>query len=186
MIGFGRIREYIKKFDTQQLYRAIGIVFGSVLLLISFMLYSYYSEIQQLERKFRRLNQQRDQARTILEKHAKVLQQRTKVDDILSKDKNFKIMQYFTNIEQRLQLTSLRTREPEISSEEVVDGYTEIKLTVTLTGLNMKQVADLLYALEQNERVFIKELTLTKVPGAPLVDATIGIATFEVTTTAEE
>lgn len=186
MMGFDRIREYIKKLDPQQLYRAIGIVFGVVLLIMSFLLYSYYSETQQLERKLRRLNQQREQARAILERYVKVLQQRAKVDEILAKDKNFKIIQYFTNIEQRLQLTQFRTREPEIASEEKVDGYTEIKLTVTLGGINMKQVADLLYALEQNERVYIKELTLTKMQGAPLVDMSLVIATFEATTTVEE
>lgn len=181
MIGFSRIRDYIKKLDTEQLFKAIGIVFGGVIVVVGVLLYSYYNGNDQLERKLRRLNQQRDQARVILEKYAKVRQQQAKVDEILAKDTNFKIMQYFTTIVQRLQLAQLITREPEISSEELVDGYTEIKLTVTLSGLNMKQVVDLMYALEQNERVYIKEITITKTQKAPIVDFALVIATFEAT-----
>ena len=76
------------------------------------------------------------------------------------------------------------SKEADWSTQELVPGYTEIKLDVGLSGLNMKQLVDLLYKIEQNERVYTKDLKIIKNLKSPTIDVTLVIATFEATTAA--
>lgn len=182
MLGFEKIKNYIKNLDTSETYRLIGIVLGIVVLVISIMLYTYSRAIGQLQQKLVTLNKQREEVRIILEKNARVQRQQAKVDDIISENKNFKLKDYFSTVIQALNLANLVSKEPEISSEDLVLGYNEIKLDVSLSGLNMKQLTDLLYKIEQNERVYTKDLKITKNLRSPSIDVTLVIATFEANT----
>lgn len=183
MLGFEKIKNYIKNLDLSETYRLIGIALGILILIVSIMLYTYSRSINKLKQNFIALNKQREEVRVILEKNARVQRQQAKVDAIISENKSFKIKDYFTTVVQSLNLANLVSKEPETSEEGLVPGYNEIKLDVSLSGLNMKQLTDLLYKIEQSERVYTKDLKITKNLRAPTIDVTLVIATFEATTT---
>lgn len=183
MIGFEKIRNFIKRLDTKQAYQFIGAILAVVILMMIIMLFGYYRSIQKLQQRLRRVNQQRQITRSILEKNEYVLQQQAKVDEILAQDKNFKIKEYFNGVVQAAGLTGLISKEADWSAQELVPGYTEIKLDVGFSGLNMKQLVDLLYKIEQNERVYTKDLKIIKNLKSPTIDVTLVIATFEATAT---
>jgi hypothetical protein len=183
MLGFEKIKNYIKNLDTRETYRLIGITLGVVILIVTIMLYTYSRGVKRLQETLVKVNKQREEVRKILEKNARVQKQQFKVDDILAQNKNFKIKEYFNSVIQSLNLSNLVSKEPEISSEDLVTGYNAIKLDVSLSGLNMKQLTDLLYKIEQNERVYTKDLKITKNLRAPTIDVSLVIATFEATST---
>ena len=57
----------------------------------------------------------------------------------------------------------------------------EIKLDVSFGDINMKELVELLYKIEQNERVYTKDLKITKNLKKPSIDVSMVIATFEAT-----
>jgi len=183
MLGFNKIIDFIKSFDEKEQQRFMVITGSVILLFVGIFMYRYYSNISQLQKRLHHVNQQREAARVILEQYDAVLQQQAKVAEILEQDKNFKIKQYLASVLQSLNLASLMSKDPEISSHDLVDGYSEIKLDASFTGMNMKQLINLLMVIEQNERVYIKDLKITKSRNTPTIDVSLVIATFEAAAT---
>ncbi len=48
-------------------------------------------------------------------------------------------------------------------------------------AMTMQQLVDLLYKIEQNERVYTKDLKITKKSKSPTIDVSLVIATLETT-----
>lgn len=173
-----RLTRFLRHLDERELYRLIGAVIGGLLLLIVFFCYFYFSTVQTLQRRLKTINQKRAEALTILSKYEIVTQQQQRVDALLKEKPDFRIKHFFTESLQELGLHAMLKKEPEISSQDLVGGYREIKLEARLSGLSMKQVVELLDRIEQNERVYVKEITMT-LRQQNMLDILLTIATFE-------
>lgn len=183
MMQLARVRNFLKNLDTQEVYKYTGIMLAVIILFSGIMLWRYFSGIETLQKRLAALNRQRSEARSLLEKNEYVLQQQARVDDILARDKNFKIKEYFISVVQKLGFGNLVSKDADISSNTLGNDYTEIKLDVSLSGMNMQQLVDLLYNIEQNERIYTKDLKITKSLRSPTIDVSLVIATFEATPT---
>ena len=63
--------------------------------------------------------------------------------------------------------------------QDLGNGYSEIKLDASFSGLSTRQFVDLLYRIEQSERIYTKEVVLVKAPKSSSLDLTIVIATLQ-------
>lgn len=180
---FDRLHRFLRYLDERDLYRFIGALIGGILLIIGIFLYFYFSTVSDLQRRIKSLNQKRTEALAILSKYEIVVQQQKSVDEILKKDPNFIIKHFFNTTLQSLGLTQYLKKDPDVSSQNLVSGYRELRLEARLTGLSMKQVVELLDKIEQNERVYVKEITMHATKQRTL-DTTLTIATFEAHATA--
>ncbi|HVW99634.1 MAG TPA: hypothetical protein VHA52_04210 [Candidatus Babeliaceae bacterium] len=180
-----RVRDFIVVLDRRQFYRYLAIAIGIFLILLGIVGYIHYRKIGTLERKLRRINQQRDEARTILQEHAMVKQQQADVDSILEKDRDFRLVKYFLSLVDQLSLRQNLTQDPIPMSEDLNNGYTEVRIPATFTNLNMKQVVELLQEIDKNDRVYTKELSLIKSSKSPTLDVTLIIATLQPKATTE-
>jgi uncharacterized membrane protein YhiD involved in acid resistance len=173
------IKNFIQELDRKEFKRYMMIGFAIFCVLIGLLIFMQKRKISNLESKLRRINQQRDEVRSILQEHALINQQRAAVDAILAKDKNFKITQYFDNLVKELGLTRFMTKEPTPDERDLNNGYDEIQLDATFKDMDMRQVTELLYKIEQNDRVYTKELALIKPPKSSKLDVSITIATLQ-------
>ncbi len=173
------IRNIIQDLDKKEFQRYLMIFFGIFYALIALLLYFQKRQMWNLEAKLKRVNQQRDEVRSILQEHALINQQRAAVDAILAKDKNFKLPQYFDLLTKHLGLFGYMSKEPVVSEHDLNNGYDEVQLDSAFKDLDIKQVTDLLYKIEQNDRVYTKEIALAKSPKAPKLDVSLVIATLQ-------
>lgn len=175
-----QIRDYILDLDESQAYKWIGGVIVAIVICCSIIIYSFYAATENAQKRLKRVNQLREEARVILEKHEMVKKQQQEVDTILMKDPAFKIKEYFTALLKELGLERNMTKSAEVSDpQDLNNGYSEVKLDAALSELNMKQLSNFLYKIEQNERIFTKELTITKALKSPTIDVTLVIATLQ-------
>ncbi len=175
-----KFRDFIYAREEKEIYTYIGIIIGIVVLIMGILLYTYTSRASNWQTKIKRINKQREETRTILQKYEMVKQQKTEVDTILAKDSSFKIKEYFTGVITELGLTPYNTKPAEVSEpQDLTSDYAEIKLDAGFTELTTKQLTDLLYKIEQNERVYTKELVITKALKTPTIDVTLVIATLQ-------
>lgn len=173
-------KNFIRNLEEREFYRYLAIVLGVLVLVLGILIYTNYSTVSGLELKLKRINKQREDTREILQKHETVKQQQAEVDAILAKDPTFKIKEYFTATVAELNLGQQNTKQAEVSEPQDLDnGYSEIKLNAGFTDLNMKQLCELLYKVEQNERIYTKELIITKALKTPTIDVTLVIATLQ-------
>jgi hypothetical protein len=177
------IQSYITSLDRQHLYRFIGGVLVGIILVILVVVYIRYSYIQQGLARLSDINEQRERIKVILTSAQRVKKQRQEVDAMLAKDEGFTISGYLETVLKRLHLSD-KTTIGEHSQVDLENGYRESTRNIRLTGMNMKEVCELLRELEQNERIYTKELEITRSSRQPqTIDVMLSVATLEPRTT---
>ena len=179
MNALDQVREYIQQLDAQQFQRYLIVLFAAIFLFSSFIVYRYYRSVSTLKKKIVYINNKREEVKELLERFEIVKQQQADVDTLLAKDKDFKIGGYFNTVMTQIGVAKNKTREPETSSEELDNGYTEIKLYASFSNMNTQKLTELLDTLEQNERIYTKELEIYKPNQGPTINVNLLIATLE-------
>jgi hypothetical protein len=183
---FQRFTRFVRLLDDKERYQFFAALLGAILLVLGLFFYRYYHAIHVQQRLVVRVQQQRIESEHILARYDIVLQQQQKVDALLQADPNFKIKQMFISTLQSLALLPKLSKDPEVHSGYLVEGYNEMKIEAVLHGLTMQELVTLLHTIEQNERVYIKEVKVQTSDGArDTLDSTVVIATFEATTAQE-
>jgi hypothetical protein len=165
--------------DRRSFYRYLGITLGIFFCIIGLLVYSHYASTTYLRGRLKRVNQQRETIRTVLQENEEVIRSKDAVDAILAQEPNFKIKDIFERTLKTLNMPQLLNRGVEISENDLANGYTEIKLAASFSGMDMKQVCELLYNIKQNIRIYTKELKLIKDQKTNLLDVTLIIGTLE-------
>jgi len=173
------IVNFVQELDSREFYRYLAIAGGVFLLIIGVIFFFQRRQIKELDRRLANVNKQRSVVRKILQGHALVEKQRQEVNTILDREPNFRIKEFFQLAVKDLGLTRMMSKDPVVLDNDLGNGYTETQLESNFKKLDMKQVEELMDKIEQNNRLFTKELALTKSRFAPKVDATLIIATLQ-------
>jgi|GEM_PF-3501306 len=174
------IRDFIKSLDDQLFYRYAAIIIAVVIVIMSGLMYWQIHSLNKEDKKLVVLGREREKTEKIVRDYKKFDQQRKEVDAILSKDESFKIKEQYQDIVQQVGLAQYQKEEPIVSPGGPVGDKSEIRLSASLDGINMKQLTDLLMAIASNERIYPVELELKKSSGlTPSLEVELKIATLE-------
>jgi hypothetical protein len=155
------IQQKIDDLDTKTFRIYAAIAGGLFCALAGIIIFRNYRAIQDRKLKLNYSNEQREELNSILTRYEQVKQQKAVVDAVLAQDPDFIIKEYVDTILQQQNLTASQSQQAELApQEELENGYTEIKLYLRLTGLNMQSIVQLLDALEKNSRIYTKDLEI--------------------------
>ncbi len=115
-------------------------------------------------------------------KDIQVKKQKAIVDEILNENKSFKLLGYFDEITNKLGIDkNVKEKSTSENTLEILTakGYKEVRVNATFTELNTRQLAELLDEFEKNERIYTKNLEITKSSKTPTIDVEIVIATLQ-------
>lgn len=178
---FQRLRTFIQELDERGFYKyAVGFLIIITLGLGGIMYTSHY-KIKNLQKRIKRVNTSRQNLQDILSTFEEVKQQKAEVAEILDKSKTFKIVGYIDQLIASLNLTRYKAGAI-TQSEESLDylpEYSEIKAVIPFAQMNMVQLAELLHEIEKKERIYTKELDITKSRTGNTIDVTLTIATLQ-------
>ena len=179
MVLLEQIKSFFDKLETKTFYYYIIGYIGACLVIFAISIFYFYSSINVLEKKIRDVNSSReDQIRIILETAAHVKQQQMMIEDILSKDPDFKIAGYFEEILNRLDL-----KDKKVSSEATTvdreDNYRKSELSAKFEGMTMQELTKLLQELEQKPRIATEKIEITKSKKQPkTIEVNLTISTL--------
>lgn len=173
------IQTYIDNLDKKEFRNYLLIFFSVLILLLGLILFQYHRSVNSLKSRMTTINKTRSKVRDLVTRYELVKKQQVEVNAILAKEKDFKINQYFEQLLSKLHLTSYKTQDVETVSEEVLDGYTEWTLYAQLNGINTRQMAELLHAIELEERLYTKALEIEQAPQGRTINIKLTIATLE-------
>jgi len=174
------LKNFIDEMDEKEYSRYILILVSCVIVLVFVMFFTHRRRISKLKKQINIINRRRRESRDLLERHEIVQNQKREVDLILSKNKTFKIKEYFSQVLDKLKLHSKSSKETEISTPADLDnGYSEIMLNATFTNITMQELCGLLYEVEKNSRIYLKELSMVKASNMDNLGATLVIATLQ-------
>jgi len=174
---FNKIKNFIAHLEQKEFYKYSGILLGVLLALVMAILYYNYSRVNFWKKQINKINDEREEIRTILEKDQQVLSQRAEVNTMLTEIPDFKIDGYFTTLVGKLGFIGAQKPTTEVRSSDREDPeYQEVLLTARFDTMNMKQLSELLDEIEQNGRIYTKDLEIIKskkTPDAIMVNLTI-------------
>ena len=173
-----RLRLAIEGLEQKDFYKYLIVVVACIIVLFSVFIFWHYSKVGSLTQRIEEVNEEReDKVRSILERKNVVEQQRKMINSILSKQKDFKIAGYFSELLGKLNLTATEQRTSEV---ELSNDYEEVQLTARFVKLKMKQLCDLLQEIEQKQRVYAKSLEIIRSNKDPkTIEVNLVIATLQ-------
>ena len=171
--------------EQEDFYKYIGGYLIGLFCACLIIVVYYFSAASSLKNTLNSLYKTQQESKILLDKVRIVEKQKERVNKLLDAEKSFKIKNYFEEVIKTLNLTSYQRKEAEVTEEEVLKNqYSEIKLSANLTGISTKQLCQMLETLEKKERIYTKNLMITKGRG-PTIDATITIGTLKQVTAKE-
>lgn len=165
--------------EQEDFYKYVGGYLIGLFIACSIIVGYYFSAASGLKTSLNSLYKTQQESRHLLEKVKVIEKQKDSVDTLLDTEKNFKIKNYFDELVRTLNLAPHQRKEAEVTEEEILKNqYSEIKLSAQLYGISMKQLCQLLETLEKKERLYTKDLAITKGRG-PTIDISITIGTLK-------
>ena len=173
---------YLNNSDENQFHKYmvgflifIGVATGSIM-------FQYYRKTSALKRQIAALNVTREEVKILLDRAQHVKKEQKDVDEMLALDPNFKIADDFEKALNKLGLSNKQLKKVEVTSQAREGRYQERILDARLANMTMKELTQLLQEIEQNRRVFPKELEISaSKKNQNAIDVNLKIATLEAT-----
>lgn len=180
------LNRFLAELDKRTFYKYVAGLLAAMILIMGIIFYVHHRKILNLRTQIKKLNTQRDEVQRLLSTFECVKQQKSEVEALLEKDKNFKIVGYVDDLLTSLGLAGNKAGlQQSEESLENIGAYTEIKVVVTLSDISTRQLAELLQQIEKNERVHMNTLTITKSPTKASIDASFTLGTVQSRATEE-
>lgn len=178
MIYLQKIKDSFLKLDTKDFYTRLIAFFVVLLCMHAGIIFYYFKATHAYKKEAQELYKKEAITQDLLIRLKKVHEQKEKIDEILNKEKNFKIKNFFEDIIQRLHLVSRQKGEVKLTEEDVLGKqYTQVTLQVQFQQINTQMLCEFLQALKEKERIYIKEVIITK-SGNTHISAQILFATI--------
>ena len=168
--------DFIRGLDKKEFIFYTFLYLGLCLILVFGIMIRHVYLIQDVKNKIEQLNEARKKVQISLTDFAQVVQQRNNVDALLKKDKNFYLQKFFQELVLRPTIM-LKNVSDKPSTKKLENGYTEESLAITLTAITTQQLCVLLKAIEEEERIYIKFIDISK-PVAKKITVAMVIATL--------
>jgi len=174
-----KLQKFLDTLDEKTFYKYLGIASLGLFLVIGLIIFNYYRTTSYWHAKIETTNELREDIQLLLTKAQQIKTMQAEANRMLAEDEDFKIRGYFENLLNQLRIPAQNIVEINITP---VDRDTKIReniLTAKLTDMNMKQLTELLEEIEQNKRVYIKEVEITKSKKRPnTIDISLTFATL--------
>jgi hypothetical protein len=162
MIIVSTLQEFFDSLDAKQFYTYMGSFFGALfILMISILIYYYYASSSSQE-QIQELNSMRNDVEKLLSKAQMVDRQRSEVKKALAENENFKIAEYWETLLNELKLTNKQSQKAKIEKAELEDTYQEDILIAHFVDMTMKELTELLDALDKKPLVSTKTLEINQ------------------------
>lgn len=171
------IQSFIESLEEKNFYKYLALTIGIIICIVSLIFFGYYRALNTINDRIIMINDLRENVQQALTASKKIKKQREQINTILAKDVDFKMGAYFTDLLASLKLTE-KKQAVDYSHIDHVGAYRESILKAKLTDLTMKDLCELLYAIEKNQRMYVKELEIVKSRKGNL-DINLTIATLE-------
>ncbi|MEP6804191.1 MAG: hypothetical protein ABI892_06700 [Flavobacterium sp.] len=179
MIQLDQIKTFISTIETKTFYNYVLGYIAACTILCGVTVFYYYRSTNKLYKTIKDINSSRETVLTILEDAARVQQQQAAVEDILSKDIDFKIGGYLIDLLADLKLKNKVIKTGEVTATDLDNKYRKTELSIQFEDMTMQELTILLQALENNPRIVTDRLEITKSKKKPkTIEVALTISTL--------
>lgn len=175
------ITDALSSLNKQQFKLALYAAIAFFIVICGGLVFWHISAMKQIQQQYSKINEQRKAARILLGKQQLVNEQKYTAEENLSKDKNYKLIEGIGSLVQQLGLQQKVKSRNIVATEDSFrgSGYAEVQAELVLTGLNTFQLVKLLQAIEENQRLFLKKVTIEQPVADGPLNVTLSISTLQ-------
>jgi len=177
MFNIESVYDYVQGLNYKEMIRLQLTYFIGFFLIVSLLIYRNFNLLAEAQQKTKILNKARRDVQVILTEYDHTKKKMHEVDILLTKDKNFYIQKYYKDTVDTLDI--MNQKASNLVSQTWPNGYIEESLPINFTAINMKQLCNFLEAIQENTRVFIKKLDISKSPVDKKINVSLVIATLQ-------
>lgn len=177
MIYLESLKEYILGLSYKEVLRIFSVYIIAFFVIVLFLVYRHFGIVVSMEQKTKQLNKARQQVQVILTEFAHIKNKKSEVDDLLAKDKSFYIQKYYQDTIATLHIPNQTVST--LKSQSWPNGYIEESVEITLSLITMKDLCQLLQALQKTPQVFIKNIDISKANVEQKINVNMAIATLK-------
>lgn len=170
------LQEYLSSFDKKEIRRFSYIYFAVCFLIVLGIIGYYIYSLEEMKNKISLLNKSRKSSQSIFTQYQGVKQQKQKVDEALTQNKNFNILRFFQDVVQKRNLTGQTTTK--LGSQKLPNGYLEENLQITITQIDTKTLSEILLEIQEETIVYTVSVDITKQNFAKKINLSMIIATL--------
>lgn len=171
---------FLERLDPKDFYKYMGVTLVGITFISFFIMYRFVSSANHYQQEINSINIQREEIRELIEKATLIKRQKQAINAMLEADPDFRIGGYFLDTLKQLHLTQKSETSSVTPQERPEQGYNENILSVKFTDMNMKELTELLDMLDQNKRIYTKELDIQRSKKAPqTLEVHLTIATLQ-------
>lgn len=170
------IRNFIRGLDKKEFFLYSAAYVGTCIIIIVGILARHVYLVQDGTEKIKQINNTRKNIQKILTDFSTVEEQRSKVEAMLKKDKNFRIQKFFQDTATKAAVFA--HAKEKFAKQNLEQGYAEESLHINLAQVTMKQLCTLLQDIENEPRVYIKFVDITKKDATKKINVEMMIATL--------
>ncbi|MBP7854678.1 hypothetical protein KAZ82_01940 [Candidatus Babeliales bacterium] len=176
MIFFDNLKDFIRNLNHKEIvkYSFFYVSICATCIVAIFIRHIIISN--DLDTKLTQLNKARKNVQQIFTQFQIVQNQKTKIEDLLKKNKNFYIQKYIQDLINQQRLNTQASLK--FGSDKLPNGYTQENITLSLNGLNTKQLCDFLLAVQQQPLVYVLSVDIAHVPQAKKINVSMIVATL--------
>lgn len=159
---FDKLKATLDTLTQKQFYIYIASFLAGFLILLLLVMFYYYRSARSLIKQINELNNTRTtEVKNILIKKERIKKQKEKVDELIAQEPDFVLG---TVVEELLPKLGLSGKEERVQPKTapIDEQYSEQIIDMTLNDIDMKQLVDFLKEIENQPRVYIKKLEITK------------------------
>jgi hypothetical protein len=178
MTFFENLETRISQLDKKSWYTYLAIIGAVIFAIIGAILFYYYSATSKWEQRISTVNETRREVKRLLNRAERVQKERAEVMTLLEEDPNFNIKAYIQEVLEHIGIAGNMSAENVVVTSSDENHQVDVA-TYQLAGITMKQLTEFLNELENNKRIFTKELDISKSKKVPrTIDVGITIATI--------
>lgn len=180
MAILAQIQTFIDQLDRKRFYQYLGGLLLIICLFFSLIIYYRWSKINDFMEQIEEVENQRVIVKKLLFQAKEVEKQKNEVIRSLQQEENFKIVDYLNQQLKKLNLSSALTDTLQpITNTELTGNYDELTLQAKLVGISMKQLTELLRALDEKKIIYVHDLDISRSKEPRSVDVIFTIATLQ-------
>lgn len=171
--------DFIAHRSRKDFIRLLIALCGLILAVLIFLIYLFFHQKHTAVRALQDAYKQRNELQLLIEKNNEIKRQKEIVSQLLEKNNNFKLIQFFDVLVDTQRLGQYVADKRLTTTELEQQSMLEIELAIQLRAITMQQLVLLLQKIEENERVYFKKLEIRKAGKLPAIDVDVTIATLQ-------
>jgi hypothetical protein len=171
--------EKIYNWDSRESKQYIAIILAFIIALIASIQILFMWRMATLDKKILLINDKRNILIKLVDRKKMIDEEKKSLQELINDNPYFKLKEYTLQLLSKKEFSGATEKTIDnVSEQSLSNGYIEQSLNGSISGLSLDNLVNILKILENNERVYLKEIKIIQMP-THVININFSLATLK-------